>query len=140
VSLPLAGITVIDLTQLLPGPLATRHLMEWGAHVVKVEPPGIGDGSRVMYLTEEDRALHRPSGFFRDLNAGKETLRLDLRSESGKAELLDRVRLADVVIEGFCGHRVWPGGPLCAEGRTRHQLHRTVGCARPDRFAARRGR
>jgi crotonobetainyl-CoA:carnitine CoA-transferase CaiB-like acyl-CoA transferase len=101
VSLPLAGITVIDLTQLLPGPLATRHLMEWGAHVVKVEPPGIGDGSRVMYLTEEDRALHRPSGFFRDLNAGKETLRLDLRSESGKAELLDRVRLADVVIEGF---------------------------------------
>lgn len=100
-SLPLAGITVLDLTQLLPGPLATRHLMEWGAQVVKVEPPGAGDGSRLMYLTDEDRALDRPSGFFRDLNEGKEALRLDLRSESGKAELLERVRRSDVLIEGF---------------------------------------
>jgi crotonobetainyl-CoA:carnitine CoA-transferase CaiB-like acyl-CoA transferase len=98
---PLAGITVLDLTQLLPGPLATRHLMEWGARVVKVEPPGAGDGTRVMYLSEEDRALARPSGFFRDLNDGKEEIRLDLRSDEGRKALLDRVRSADVLIEGF---------------------------------------
>lgn len=98
---PLAGITVLDLTQLLPGPLATRHLMEWGARVVKVEPPGAGDGTRVMYLSEEDRALARPSGFFRDLNGGKEEIRLDLRSDEGRKVLLDRVRSADVLIEGF---------------------------------------
>jgi crotonobetainyl-CoA:carnitine CoA-transferase CaiB-like acyl-CoA transferase len=98
---PLSGITVLDLTQLLPGPLATRHLLEWGAHVVKVEPPGAGDGTRVMYLSEEDRAMARPSGFFRDLNEGKESIRLDLRSDEGRAELLARVRTADVLIEGF---------------------------------------
>lgn len=100
-SQPLSGITVLDLTQLLPGPLATRHLMEWGAQVVKVEPPGAGDGTRVMYLSDEDRALQRPSGFFRELNDGKEALRLDLRSEEGRSALLERVRSADVLIEGF---------------------------------------
>ena len=98
---PLSGITVLDLTQLLPGPLATRHLMEWGAHVVKVEPPGAGDGTRGMYLSPEDQALARPSGFFSDLNDGKEQVRLDLRSEEGRAALLERVRSADVLIEGF---------------------------------------
>ncbi len=100
-SQPLSGVTVLDLTQLLPGPLATRHLMEWGAQVVKVEPPGAGDGTRAMYLSDEDRALERPSGFFRELNDGKELLRLDLRSEAGRAALLERVRQADVLIEGF---------------------------------------
>jgi len=100
-SLPLTGITVLDLTQLLPGPLATRHLVDWGALVLKVEPPGDGDGSRVMYRSEVDLALRRPSGFFRELNQGKELLRLDLRSEEGKAELMERVRHADVLIEGF---------------------------------------
>lgn len=98
---PLSGITVVDLTQLLPGPLATRHLLEWGAHIVKVEPPGAGDGTRAMYLSEEDRTQSRPSGFFRDLNDGKELIRLDLRSDEGRAQLLERVRQADVLIEGF---------------------------------------
>lgn len=99
--LPLTGITVLDLTQLLPGPLATRHLQQWGARVVKIEPPGVGDGTRLMYLSEEDRTQQRPSVFFRELNEGKEELRLDLRSEAGRAELLERVRSADVLIEGF---------------------------------------
>ena len=98
---PLDGVTVLDLTQLLPGPLATRHLMEWGAHIVKVEPPGAGDGTRAMYLSEEDRAASRPSGFFRDLNQGKECIRLDLRSDEGRRDLLNRAKTADVLIEGF---------------------------------------
>ena len=98
---PLHGITVLDLTQLLPGPLATRHLMEWGAHVVKIEPPGAGDGTRSMYLSEEDIAQSRPSLFFRELNDGKELVRVDLRSDAGREALLERVRQADVLIEGF---------------------------------------
>lgn len=101
VSGPLEGITILDLTQLLPGPLATRHLQAWGAEVVKIEPPGAGDGARAMYLTEDDQARGQASGFFRSLNEGKTLLRLDLRSESGRAEFLERVRRADVVIEGF---------------------------------------
>ncbi|MFZ9493613.1 MAG: CaiB/BaiF CoA transferase family protein [Burkholderiaceae bacterium] len=98
---PLAGVTVLDLTQLLPGPLATRHLMEWGAQIIKIEPPGAGDGTRLMYLREEDRAAGRPSGFFRDLNEGKQLIRLDLRSDEGRQALLAQVRSADVLIEGF---------------------------------------
>jgi crotonobetainyl-CoA:carnitine CoA-transferase CaiB-like acyl-CoA transferase len=54
-----------------------------------------------MYLSEKDRTLQRPSGFFRELNDGKELLRLDLRSEEGRTALLERVRSADVLIEGF---------------------------------------
>lgn len=98
---PLSGVRVLDLTQLLPGPLATRHLMEWGAQVLKIEPPGAGDGTRAMYLSEEDKTLQRPSEFFRELNEGKQELRLDLRSDQGREALLDLVRESDVLIEGF---------------------------------------
>ena len=100
-SLPLAGIRVIDLTQLLPGPLATRHLQEWGAEVIKVEPPGAGDGARLLYRNPQDEAAGLPSGFFRYLNNHKQLLRLDLREAQGRAQLMDLVRSADVLIEGF---------------------------------------
>lgn len=100
-SLPLAGITVLDLTQLLPGPLATRHLRDWGAEICKIEPLGAGDGTRSMYATPEELAAGQPSGFFRALNEGKKEWRVDLRSDAGREAFLERVRTADVVIEGF---------------------------------------
>jgi crotonobetainyl-CoA:carnitine CoA-transferase CaiB-like acyl-CoA transferase len=100
-SLPLAGIRVIDLTQLLPGPLATRHLQEWGAHVLKVEPPGDGDGARFLYQSAADRAAGQPSGFFQGLNAHKQLVRLDLRRTEGREQLLEQLRSTDVLIEGF---------------------------------------
>ena len=102
--LPLAGIRIIDLTRLLPGPLATRHLAELGAEVLKFEGPseqGQDDGSRAMTLTREDRAAGRPSLAFRELNRGKQLLRLDLRTPEGAAALIEHVRRADVLIEGF---------------------------------------
>ena len=49
---PLAGLRVLDLTRLLPGPLATRRLAEWGAEVVKIEGPehdGQDDGARLLF-------------------------------------------------------------------------------------------
>lgn len=102
--LPLCGIRVIDLTRLLPGPLATRHLLELGAEVLKVEGPaaeGQDDGSRHMGLTPQDRAEQRPSLTFRELNRGKQLLRIDLRTPEGVAELLALARGADVLVEGF---------------------------------------
>ena len=42
---PLQGLKVLDLTRLLPGPLATRRLARWGAEVLKIEDPGPGDGA-----------------------------------------------------------------------------------------------
>ena len=102
--LPLAGVRVVDLTRLLPGPLATRHLLELGAEVLKVEGPaadGQDDGSRHMGLTPQDRAEQRPSLTFRELNRGKQLLRIDLRTPAGVAELLTLVRGADVLVDGF---------------------------------------
>jgi len=102
--LPLAGIRVIDLTRLLPGPLATRHLAELGADVVKIEGPaeqGQDDPTRHMGRTRADIASERPSLGFRMLNAGKQLLRLDLREAAGRDALLSMVTSADVLIEGF---------------------------------------
>ncbi len=102
--LPLAGVQVVDLTRLLPGPLATRHLLELGASVLKIEGPagtGQDDGARLMYRNAADAEAGVPSPMFRELNQGKELLRLDLRSADGRAALLQHVRGADVLIEGF---------------------------------------
>jgi alpha-methylacyl-CoA racemase len=100
----LAGITVIDLTRLLPGPLATRHLAEMGATVLKIEGPardGQEDGTRHMGLTRADREAGLPSLTFRALNEGKQLSEIDLRSEAGRTALLDLVRHADLLVEGF---------------------------------------
>jgi len=103
-ALPLAGIRVIDLTRLLPGPLATQHLAELGAQVVKIEGPadqGQDDGTRHMGRTPDDFTADRPSLTFRMLNAGKQLLRLDLRDAAGRDTLLAMAADADVLIEGF---------------------------------------
>lgn len=63
--LPLAGVRVIDLTRLLPGPFATLHLRRLGADVLKIEAPGPGDDARSMLQSAEDAAQGRPSRFFR---------------------------------------------------------------------------
>ena len=100
----LAGITVIDLTRLLPGPLATKHIAEMGATVVKIEGPardGQEDGTRHMGLTRADREANRPSLTFRWLNEGKQLREIDLRSPAGHAELLELLRGADLLVEGF---------------------------------------
>jgi alpha-methylacyl-CoA racemase len=82
---PLAGTNVADLTLYLPGPFASRELQRLGARVVKIEPPA-GDPAR-----------HTTPGAYEVLNAGKEIVSWDARSEPPPAALLD----ADVVLEGF---------------------------------------
>jgi crotonobetainyl-CoA:carnitine CoA-transferase CaiB-like acyl-CoA transferase len=102
--LPLAGIRVIDLTRLLPGPLATRHLAELGAQVLKIEGPasqGQDDGTRHMGRTAADVAAGRASATFRMLNDGKALRELDLRDGAGRDALIALVREADVLVEGF---------------------------------------
>src|SRR6185437_10877292 len=86
---PLAGRTVVDLSQQLPGPFATLLLRSLGARVIKVEPPA-GDPAREI----------DPPMFARML-ADKEVVVIDLKSEAGKAELRRLVTDADVFFEGF---------------------------------------
>ncbi|WP_337878146.1 CaiB/BaiF CoA-transferase family protein [Caldimonas sp.] len=99
--LPLAGVRVIDLTRLLPGPFATLHLRRLGADVLKIEAPGTGDEARWMLRSVQDVAQGRPSLFFRWLHEGKRLHRIDLTQPEGRFELLDLVRQADVLVEGF---------------------------------------
>lgn len=98
---PLAGVRVLDLTRLLPGPAATRHLADLGADVIKIEDPGPGDYARDMLRSSADRETGRPSLFFRSLNRGKTEVRLDLKPPEGREALIEHVRHADVLIESF---------------------------------------
>ena len=87
---PLAGIRVLDLTRLLPGPLAAMHLADMGADVIKVEDTGAGDYARAMQ-----------PGFFPLVNRNKRAIRVDLKHPEGRALLLRLARDADVLLEGF---------------------------------------
>lgn len=101
---PLLGIRVVDLTRLLPGPLATQHLRELGAEVHKVEGPaeqGQDDGARHLGRTEAECSRGEPGLMFRHLNAGKTLHRLDLRTPDGVAGLHTLLHDADVLVEGF---------------------------------------
>ncbi|MDC8756141.1 CaiB/BaiF CoA transferase family protein [Janthinobacterium fluminis] len=93
---PLAGIRVLDLTRLLPGPVATMHLAELGADVLKIEDPGAGDYARAM-----GPARAGASQFFVAVNRGKRLLRLDLKDPPQRAQLLELVDGADVLVESF---------------------------------------
>lgn len=86
---PLAGITVVDLSQQLPGPFATLLLRTLGARVVKVEPPA----------GEVGREVDPP--MFRRVNAGKDIIFLDLKTGAGRGRLHELVADADVFVEGF---------------------------------------
>jgi len=91
----LSGITVVDLTQFLPGPMMTVMMADHGARVIKVEPKA-GDPARAMEPSEAGHSV-----WFANLNRGKESVVLDLKSEEGKAALADLCCEADVFVEGF---------------------------------------
>lgn len=92
----LKGITVLDLTRLLPGPMATMHLADQGADVIKVEDRAKGDYAR------SDLALGKSmSALFHAVNRGKKSVALDLKATSDKAAFLQLVDGADVVVESF---------------------------------------
>jgi crotonobetainyl-CoA:carnitine CoA-transferase CaiB-like acyl-CoA transferase len=91
----LSGIRVIDLSMFLPGPMLTVMMADQGADVIKVEPAA-GDPARTQGPFED-----RHSIWFANLNRGKTSVVLDLKSEAGKAALADLIRGADVFVEGF---------------------------------------
>jgi crotonobetainyl-CoA:carnitine CoA-transferase CaiB-like acyl-CoA transferase len=93
---PLSGVRVLDLTRLLPGAMATLHLADMGADVVKVEDTDAGDYSRTM-----GRVRDGVSDSFRLLNRNKRAMRLDLKRSRGREAFLKLAKRADVVVEGF---------------------------------------
>lgn len=94
--LPLEGITVVAVEQAVAGPLATRHLADLGARVIKIERPGEGDFARSY-----DDTVHGLASHFVWLNRGKESIELDLASDDGRRVALELADRADVVLSNL---------------------------------------
>jgi alpha-methylacyl-CoA racemase len=101
VSLPLAGIRVLDLSRLLPGGFCSLLLADFGADVLKVEDTGMGDYIRWSPPYVDGAQESAKSALFLSLNRNKRSVRLDLKSEGGREALLALVREHDVVLESF---------------------------------------
>jgi crotonobetainyl-CoA:carnitine CoA-transferase CaiB-like acyl-CoA transferase len=91
----LSGIRVIDLSVFLPGPMMTVMMADQGAEVIKIETAA-GDPAREQSPFEAGQSV-----WFRNLNRGKKSIVLDLKSDAGKARLWELIDSADVFVEGF---------------------------------------
>ncbi|MET4575754.1 CaiB/BaiF CoA transferase family protein [Ottowia thiooxydans] len=94
--LPLQGIRVLDVSQVMAGPFCCMLLGDMGADVIKVEPPGVGDQTRKAMgfrLKTEDSP-----GFFA-LNRNKRSIEIDLKSEEGREVFYKLVESADIMVE-----------------------------------------
>lgn len=100
-SRPLEGIRVIDLSHVIAGPMASLYLAQLGATVVKVEPPGAGEVMRASRTRGDGPACGDTPAGFAALNAGKQSLAVDIRTAEGAAIVRDLAREADVFIENF---------------------------------------
>jgi alpha-methylacyl-CoA racemase len=101
VSLPLDGLTVLDLTRLLPGGFCSLLLADFGADVIKVEDTAAGDYIRWSPPYYEGAATTARSALFLSLNRGKRSVRINLKEPAGRDVLLRLVKHADVVLESF---------------------------------------
>ena len=99
--LPLAGLRVLDLSRLLPGPFCSLLLADFGADVIKVEDTGMGDYVRWSAPRYDGAQESAGSALFLALNRGKRSVRINLKDAAGQAILLRLVRDADVLLESF---------------------------------------
>lgn len=97
-ALPLAGIRVIDLTQVVAGPYCTMMLADMGAEVVKIERSGHGDDLR-RTVPYKGREGHQD--YFNALNRSKKSVAFNLKDEHDRALALQLIERADVVVENF---------------------------------------
>lgn len=99
-TLPLAGVRVLDLSNVLAGPFCGYHLARLGAEVIKVENPKGGDLAR--RLGADPEMARRLMGLsFVAVNAGKQSVAIDFKAKEGKEIFLRLVEKADVVLENF---------------------------------------
>ena len=97
----LEGIRVLDLGPEIAAPFCSRLLADYGADVVKVEPPNVGDPARHMGPFAGDEPHLEKSIPFLYLNTNKRGITLDIGSAAGREVLADLVESADVVVQGF---------------------------------------
>jgi crotonobetainyl-CoA:carnitine CoA-transferase CaiB-like acyl-CoA transferase len=93
---PFAGLKVIDVSQGVAGPYCAMLLAQYGADVIKVEPPGVGDWARNLGVVYGEHCAYSIPA-----NLGKRAIALDLKQEDGRAILWRLLRGADVFLQGF---------------------------------------
>lgn len=93
---PLTGIRVLELGSFIAGPFAGQLLADYGAEVIKIEPPAKGDAMRTWGLTLDGESLWWPT-----IARGKRSVALDLHAESGRAVLRALADEVDVILENF---------------------------------------
>jgi crotonobetainyl-CoA:carnitine CoA-transferase CaiB-like acyl-CoA transferase len=93
---PLSGVRVIDLTAMVMGPYCTQIMADMGADVIKIEPPA-GDNTRYISVGPEPGM----GGVFVNVNRGKRSVVLDLRTDAGQATLAELIRGSDVFIHSM---------------------------------------
>ena len=99
-ALPLAAIRVLDVTNVLAGPFCSYQLVLLGAEVIKIEQPGRGDLAR-MLGADPAAAAKLMGASFVAVNAGKQSVTLNLKTEAGKEIFKQLVAISHVVIENF---------------------------------------
>ncbi|KOA18412.1 succinyl-CoA:(R)-benzylsuccinate CoA-transferase subunit BbsF [Clostridium homopropionicum DSM 5847] len=93
---PLEGVKVLDFTEKLTGSLATMYLASYGAEVIKVEKPKIGDPVRAWEPIKNGKSV-----YFQYLNRGKKSIDIDINTEDGRNIIKKLVERCDVVCENF---------------------------------------
>ncbi len=97
-SMPLAGVQALDLTSGVAGPYCTKILADYGADVIKVEPPRRGDGSRQLDGAADDDAT-ATAPLFLQLNTNKRSITLDITTAAGADVLKRLLRRVDLLVD-----------------------------------------
>ena len=110
-TLPLTGLTVIELANVVAGPAVGKHLSDFGADVIKVERPGAGDATRTL-----GQSIGSRSAWWLVVGRNKRSVTLDLAHEKGREALLRLARRADAH-EVVIAHRPQTGEPTAIRTR-----------------------
>jgi crotonobetainyl-CoA:carnitine CoA-transferase CaiB-like acyl-CoA transferase len=136
---PLAGIRVLDLATVIAGPGATRYFADYGADVLKVERPGTGDSTRGMGVPDPRDGT---SLYWKIVARNKRCATLDLKSDDGRARLLELVADAHVLVENFRPgtlERLGLGPDVLLARNPRLVITRVTGFGQDGPYASRAG-
>jgi crotonobetainyl-CoA:carnitine CoA-transferase CaiB-like acyl-CoA transferase len=136
---PLSGIRVLDLATVIAGPGAARYLADFGADVLKIERPGVGDSTRGMGMPDPADGT---SLYWKLVSRNKRCATLDLKSDEGRAAVLELVEDAHVVIENFRPgtlERLGLGPDVLLARNPRLVVTRVTGFGQDGPYAARPG-
>lgn len=100
----LDGITVLDLSRILAGPTATQAMADMGAHVIKIERPGVGDDTRKWgppFVADADGAETSESAYYLSANRGKKSVAVNIAEPKGQELIWELAKQADILVENF---------------------------------------